>query len=193
MEQRVRQMNWMGKKSLFILWMIMGMTCAMTTSSVAEPLDDLFRNLSLGYDGTGNNALALSSGERDLEDKAPSVAGTYFIKEMDIDLMGFRFNYSAESDYGVFSPYFRLEWVRDENSASRTNGAVNLIEVKPDTPQSPTSPAPIHLSEDQFNFGVGVLSVLPYGVMAFFDYETALTPEEEKRTHLFSVGLRLAY
>ena len=110
--------------------------------------------------------------------------------------MGFQFNYSAETDHGIFAPYVRLEWIRDETIPSRRPSLVNLPTLS--EVENNGIPLPLdglELNPDHFNFGIGVMSVLPYGVMAFFDYETALTltPEEKERAHLISVGLRLAY
>ena len=180
------------RAAMTLSWMVIIMAI-MVTSSLADPLDSLFQNLSLNFDASDHD-FALSAGERDLEGEKRSIAGTYFIKEVDIDIMGFQFNYSAETDHGIFAPYVRLEWIRDQAIPSRKPSLLKLPALSEAVDSGiPLISDGLELNPKHFNFGIGVMSVLPYGVMAFFDYETTLTPEEQERAHLISVGLRLAY
>ena len=180
------------RAAMTLSWMVIIMVI-MVTPSLADPLDSLFQNLSLNFDASDHD-FALSAGERDLEGQKQSIAGTYFIKEVDIDIMGFQFNYSAETDHGIFAPYVRLEWIRDQAIPSRKPSLVKLPPLNEAVDSGiPLASDGLELNPKHFNFGIGVMSVLPYGVMAFFDYETTLTPEEQERAHLISVGLRLAY
>lgn len=107
-------------------------------------------------------------------------------------VMGVEADHTFITTMGVLIPYLRVEWEHEFiNNAQdiqvifpndyHAKHATDIIIISTDGPD-----------KDYLNFGVGISSIFPHGVLAFIDYETVLALKEVT-LHQISAGLRLEF
>jgi uncharacterized protein YhjY with autotransporter beta-barrel domain len=101
-------------------------------------------------------------------------------------ILGLDMSYAIGASWGVIVPQARIEYEHEFDDDPRTT-LTSLVLDSANTPFAITNDAP---DRDYFNAGIGLVFVLPGGVMPFIDYEALIGYSNLKR-HRVAAGIRL--
>jgi outer membrane autotransporter protein len=106
----------------------------------------------------------------------------------EIGVIGGRFSYTVNEDWGVLVPNAVIEW----NHEFKTDPQTVVYRFLSDPTQTPVVITDIRPDANYFNLGLGLNAVFPQGRSGYFYYEH-LTGYENAHINRFSLGIRLEF